>query len=126
MPLAPGGTADLLPRMVGEKLTLKWGQPVIVENKPGGALHLATEHVFRAEPDGYTLLLAPQGPMVLSPSLYSKLGYDPAAFMPVTIMARLPYVFVVQSESAGVDHSRNWSHSRRPIRTRSISARRRR
>ena len=94
MPLAPGGTADTLPRMVGEKLTLKWGQPVIVENKPGGALHLATEHVFRAAPDGYTLLLAPQGPIVLSPSLYSKLGYDPAAFTPITIMARLPYLFV--------------------------------
>ena len=95
VPLAPGGTADTLPRMVGEKLTLKWGQPVIVENKPGGALHLATEHVFRSAPDGYTLLLAPQGPIVLSPNLYAKLGYDPAAFVPVTIMARLPYLFVV-------------------------------
>ena len=95
VPLAPGGTADTLPRMVGEKVTLRWGQPVIVENKPGGALHLATEHVFRSAPDGYTLLLAPQGPIVLSPSLYSKLGYDPAAFVPVTIMARLPYLFVV-------------------------------
>ncbi len=95
VPLAPGGTADTLPRMVGEKLTLKWGQPVIIENKPGGALHLATEHVFRSAPDGYTLLLAPQGPIVLSPNLYSKLGYDPAAFAPVTIMARLPYLFVV-------------------------------
>ena len=94
VPLAPGGTADTLPRMVGEKLTLKWGQPVIVENKPGGALHLATEHVFRSAPDGYTLLLAPQGPIVLSPNLYSKLGYDPAAFTPITIMARLPYRFV--------------------------------
>ena len=87
IPLAPGGTADTLPRMVGEKLTLKWGQPVIIENRPGGALHLASEHVFRAAPDGYTLLLAPQGPIVLSPNLYSKLGYDPAAFAPVTIMA---------------------------------------
>ena len=95
IPLAPGGTADLLPRMVGEKLSIKWGQPVIIENKPGGALHIATEHVYRAEPDGYTLLLAPQGPLVLSPSLYSKLGYDPSAFVPVTVLARLPYVFVV-------------------------------
>ena len=95
VPLAPGGTADLLPRMVGEKLTIKWGQPVVVENRPGGALHVATEAVARSEPDGYTLLLAPQGPLVLSPSLYSKLGYDPSAFVPVTVLARLPYVFVV-------------------------------
>jgi tripartite-type tricarboxylate transporter receptor subunit TctC len=94
VPLAPGGTSDLLPRMIGEKLTLRWGQPVIVENKPGGALHLGTEAVARAAPDGYTLLLAPQGPLVLSPSLYAKLGYDPAAFVPVTLLARLPYVFV--------------------------------
>jgi tripartite-type tricarboxylate transporter receptor subunit TctC len=95
VPLAPGGTADLLPRMVGEKLTLKWGQPVVVENRPGGALHIGTEAVFNADPDGYTLLLAPQGPLVLSPTLYKKLKYDPAAFVPVTVLATLPYVFVV-------------------------------
>lgn len=94
VPLVPGGTSDLLPRMIGEKLTLRWGQPVIVENKPGGALHIGTEAVARAEPDGYTLLLAPQSPLVLSPHLYRKLGYDPAAFVPVTILARLPYLFV--------------------------------
>jgi len=94
VPLVPGGTSDLLPRMIGEKLTARWGQPVIVENKPGGALHLGTEAVARAAPDGYTLLLAPQGPLVLSPSLYRKLSYDPAAFVPVTVLARLPYVFV--------------------------------
>ncbi|MBX9777823.1 MAG: tripartite tricarboxylate transporter substrate binding protein [Xanthobacteraceae bacterium] len=94
VPLAPGGTSDLLPRMIGEKLTLRWGQPVIVENRPGGALHLGTEAVARSAPDGYTLLLAPQSPLVLSPHLYRKLGYDPAAFVPVTILARLPYLFV--------------------------------
>lgn len=94
VPLAPGGTSDLLPRMVGEKLTQRWGQPVIIENKPGGALHLGTEAVARAAPDGYTLLLAPQGPLVLSPSLYRKLSYDPSAFVPVTVLARLPYLFV--------------------------------
>ncbi len=94
VPLAPGGTSDLLPRLVGEKLTLRWGQPVIIENKPGGALQIGTEAVARAAPDGYTLLLAPQGPLVLGPHLYRKLSYDPAAFVPVTILARLPYVFV--------------------------------
>jgi tripartite-type tricarboxylate transporter receptor subunit TctC len=94
VPLAPGGTSDLLPRMVGEKLAQRWGQPVIIENKPGGALHLGTDAVARAAPDGYTLLLAPQGPLVLSPSLYEKLSYDPAAFVPITILARLPYLFV--------------------------------
>jgi tripartite-type tricarboxylate transporter receptor subunit TctC len=95
VPVAAGGTADLLPRIVGEKFSERWGQPVVIENKTGGALHLGTEAVFRADPDGYTLLAAPQGPIVLSPSLYSKLAYDPAAFVPVTVMARLPYVLVV-------------------------------
>lgn len=99
VPLAPGGTADLLPRLVGEKLTLRWGQPVIIENRPGGALHIGAEAVARAAPDGYTLLLAPQGPLVLSPSLYRKLAYDPAAFVPVTILARLPYVFVANPKA---------------------------
>src|SRR5262245_26124134 len=94
VPLVPGGTSDLLPRMIGEKLTLRWGQPVIIENKPGGALQVGTEAVARAAPDGYTLLLAPQGPLVLSPSLNAKLSYDPAAFVPITILARLSYVFV--------------------------------
>src|SRR5688572_22405911 len=68
VPLVPGGTSDMLPRLVGEKLSLRWGQPVIVENKPGGALHIGTEAAARSAPDGYTLLLAPQGPLVLSPS----------------------------------------------------------
>ena len=52
------------------KATRRWGQPVIIENKPGGALHIGTETVARAAPDGYTLLLAPQSPLVLSPTLY--------------------------------------------------------
>ncbi len=95
VPVAAGGTADLLPRIIGEKLTARWGQPVVIENKTGGALHLGTEAVYRAEPDGYTLLAAPQSPIVLSQSLYSKLSYDPASFVPVTVMGRLSYVLVV-------------------------------
>ena len=95
VPVAAGGTADLLPRIIGEKLTERWGQAVVIENKTGGALHIATEAVARAEPDGYTLLATPQSTLVLSQSLYSKLNYDPTAFVPVTVMGRLPYVLVV-------------------------------
>jgi tripartite-type tricarboxylate transporter receptor subunit TctC len=95
VPVAAGGTADLLPRIIGEKLTERWGQPVVVENKTGGALHIGSEAVYRADPDGYTLLATPQSALVLSQSLYSKLGYDPTKFVPVTVMARLPYVLVV-------------------------------
>jgi tripartite-type tricarboxylate transporter receptor subunit TctC len=94
VPLPPGVTADTLPRLIGEKLTLKWGQPVVIENRPGAAQNLGAEAVAKSEPDGYTLLATPQGPLVISQSLYPKLGFDPAAFVPVTVLAHLPYVLV--------------------------------
>jgi tripartite-type tricarboxylate transporter receptor subunit TctC len=94
VPLPPGATADTLPRIIGEKLTAKWGQPVIIENRPGAAQNLGAEAVARADPDGYTLLATPQGPLTVSASMFAKLNFDPAAFVPVTVMAQLPYVLV--------------------------------
>src|SRR4051812_4380252 len=99
VPLPPGATADTLPRLIGEKLTAKWGQPVIIENRPGAAQNLGAEMVAKAEPDGYTLLATPQGPLTISPYLYHRLGFDPAAFVPITIMASLPYVLVTHPGS---------------------------
>jgi len=95
VPLAPGGTADVLPRIIAEKLALRFGHPVIVENRAGGGQLIGTEAVARAEPDGYTLLASAAGPLVVNPSLIPNLSYDPAAFAPITIMASLPYVLVV-------------------------------
>src|SRR5215216_958314 len=89
VPLPPGATADTLPRIIGEKLTLKWGQPVVIENRPGAAQNLGAEVVAKSEPDGYTLLATPQGPLVISQSLYPKLGFDPTAFVPITVLAHL-------------------------------------
>src|SRR5712675_1226336 len=74
VPLPPGATADTLPRIIGEKLTAKWGQPVIIENRPGAAQNLGAEAVARAEPDGYTLLATPQGPLTVSASIFAKLN----------------------------------------------------
>ena len=99
VPLPPGATADTLPRLIGEKLTTKWGQPVVIENRPGAAQNLGAEMVAKAEPDGYTLLATPQGPLTISPYLYPRLGFDPAAFVPITIMAALPYVLVTHPGS---------------------------
>ena len=56
VPLPPGATADTLPRLIGEKLTAKWGQPVVIENRPGAAQNLGAELVAKSEPDGYTRL----------------------------------------------------------------------
>jgi tripartite-type tricarboxylate transporter receptor subunit TctC len=95
VPLPPGPIADTLPRLIADKLTARWGQPVIIENRPGAAQNLGAEVVARAAPDGYTLLATPQGPLVVSQHFYPRLGFDPTAFVPVTVMAALPYTLVV-------------------------------
>jgi tripartite-type tricarboxylate transporter receptor subunit TctC len=95
VPLPPGPIADTLPRLIADKLTARWGQPVIIENRPGAAQNLGAEVVARAAPDGYTLLATPQGPLVVSQHFYPTLGFDPSAFVPVTVMAALPYTLVV-------------------------------
>jgi tripartite-type tricarboxylate transporter receptor subunit TctC len=98
VPFAPGGAADTLPRLIGEKLSAKWGQPVIVENRPGATGNVGAEAVARAEPDGYTLLGAPPPPLAVNQNLFPKLGFDPAAFVPVTIIAAVPNVLVVHPD----------------------------
>jgi len=95
VPFPAGGSADLLPRVVAEKLTEKWGQPVIVDNRPGAAGNIGADAVFRAEPDGYTLLSSPPPPLVINKLLYPKLSYDPAQFVPITVIGAIPNVLLV-------------------------------
>ena len=95
VPLPPGPVADLVPRLIGEKLAAKWKQPVIIENRPGAALNIGAEAVARAEPDGYTLLATPPGPLVVSQHFFPKLAFDPRSFVPVSIMVEVPAVLVV-------------------------------
>jgi tripartite-type tricarboxylate transporter receptor subunit TctC len=95
VPFPPGGSADLMPRAVSEKLTTRWGQPVVVENRPGAAGNIGAELVYKAEPDGYTLLSAPPPPLVINPSLYPKLAFDPSQFVPVTLIGSIPNVMLV-------------------------------
>ena len=95
VPLPPGANGDLMPRILGQQLSAKFGQPVVIENRSGAAQNLGAEIAYRAEPDGYTLLATPQGPLVISPSFVPKLNFDPSLFVPITIMARLPYILVV-------------------------------
>jgi tripartite-type tricarboxylate transporter receptor subunit TctC len=95
VPLPPGANGDLMPRILGQQLSIKLGQPVVIENRSGAAQNLGAEIAYRAEPDGYTLLATPQGPLVISPSFIPKLSFDPSQFVPITIMARLPYILVV-------------------------------
>jgi len=98
VPFPAGGAADALPRIVGERLTAKWGQPVVVENRVGASGSIGAEAVWRAEPDGYTLLATPPAPLVINPSLYARLAYDPTQFVPVSVVAAIPSVLLVNAE----------------------------
>jgi tripartite-type tricarboxylate transporter receptor subunit TctC len=99
VPFAPGGASDLMPRLVGEKLAAMWGQPVVIENRPGAAGNIGMEAGARAAADGYTLLAAPNGNLVVNPHMYSKLAYDVFRDLaPVTRIAAVQNVLVVHPD----------------------------
>lgn len=94
VPFPPGGSADANPRLLAPRLAEKWGQPVLVENRVGAAGNVGSEFVAKADPDGHVLLATPPGPLSIHQSLYSKLAFDPEAFVPVTVMSIIPNVLV--------------------------------
>ena len=95
----PGGGNDLIARIVAARLQEKLGQPVVVDNKPGAQSIVAAELVAKAAPDGYTLLVAPSGPLTINPAVYAKLPYDPARdFVPVSLLAEFPLLLAVGAE----------------------------
>ncbi len=95
VPFPAGGSADVIPRVVGDFLSRKWGQPVVIENRPGAAGNIGSELVAKSDPDGYTLLSAPPPPLVINHNLYPKLNFDPTQFIPIVVMARIPNALVV-------------------------------
>ena len=95
-PYAAGGGSDTLARIIAQKLYDAWGQPVIVENRPGGGGILGAETVAHATPDGYTYLVTPSAVLTINPHLYSKLRYDTFKdFAPVSMATNSPYYLVV-------------------------------
>jgi len=93
----PGSASDLVARLVGQKFTEAWGKPVVIDNVIGAAGNIAAERVAKAVADGYTLALAAQGPIVVSPSLY-RLSYEPGKdFAPVSQVAVSPNLLVVHN-----------------------------
>jgi tripartite-type tricarboxylate transporter receptor subunit TctC len=98
VPAAPGSTTDTLARLIADQLAQKWGKPTIVENIPGGAMNIGATAVARAAPDGYTMMVAPPAPLSFSHLLYKDLGFEPAKFVPVTMLAKIPNVLVVRKE----------------------------
>src|SRR5829696_4940151 len=99
VPFPAGGTADAIPRFVGDWLSRKWGQPVVVENRTGAAGNIGAEQVYHSAPDGYTLLSSPPPPLVINHNLYPKLGYDPTKFEPVIVMAQVPNALMVNPDN---------------------------
>jgi tripartite-type tricarboxylate transporter receptor subunit TctC len=99
VPFAPGGASDLMPRLVAEKLSTMWGQPVLMENRPGAAGNIGMEAGAKSPADGYTLLSAPNGNLVVNPHMYSKLAYDVFKDLaPITRIAAVQNVLVVHPD----------------------------
>ncbi|MDF3833923.1 tripartite tricarboxylate transporter substrate binding protein [Cupriavidus basilensis] len=96
VPYAAGGGSDFLARSIGQALSARLGQPVVVDNKPGGNTAIAAAETARAPADGYTVLSADNGTLVFNPALYKTLSYNPAKDLaPVTLLGRFPMILVV-------------------------------
>ncbi len=93
-----GGGVDTITRLVTDKMRATLGQPLVVENKAGVSGSLAAETVFKADPDGYTLLASQPAPITTAPFLYKSLNYTPAELIPVAIMSHVPNVVLVRKD----------------------------
>jgi tripartite-type tricarboxylate transporter receptor subunit TctC len=100
VPFPAGGTADILPRIIAQKLRERWNQPVVVENKSGAGGNIGAASVATAPPDGYTLLASPPGPLAINESLYKPdaLGFSPSDLEPVTVLGTVPNVLDVRPD----------------------------
>jgi tripartite-type tricarboxylate transporter receptor subunit TctC len=99
VPFPAGGPADTIARVLGQKMTEQWGQPVIIENRAGGNTAIGAQAVAKSAPDGYTLLVAMDVTMVMNPLLYSNLSYDPLKdLVPITLLTRSMSLIVVRSD----------------------------
>ena len=98
VPFAPGGGTDTGARWVAQKLSERWGQAVVVDNKPGGSGIIGSDFVARARPDGYTILMSNAQTGAVNPSLFKKMPYNAAtAFTPISLVAELPLVLLVNA-----------------------------
>ena len=98
VPFPPGGINDILARLVAQSLQEKWGQPIVIENKTGAGGNIGADLAYQAAPDGYTLLVAPPGPLAINQSLYKQLSYEPEEFVPITGLGKVPNLFIVRKD----------------------------
>ena len=96
VPFPPGGSTDIFARMLGDKLSQSWKQPIIVENKPGASGQIAVDALLKAPADGYTIFMGHIGTLAVNPSLFETLNYNPQKdLMPVSRIATVPNILVV-------------------------------
>ena len=101
VPQTPGGASDALARIVGQKLSEKWGQPVVIENRAGAGGNVGMEVVLAAPADGYTMLMTYVGTQAINGALYKKLTFDPGKdFVPIATLATVPFVIVSKPDAA--------------------------
>jgi tripartite-type tricarboxylate transporter receptor subunit TctC len=93
----PGGSLDVITRVVCQKLSERFGQPVVVENRPGAGGNIGATAVATAAPDGYTLLSTPPGPLTINQFLYREMPYDPAKLVPVMMLSSMPNVITART-----------------------------
>jgi tripartite-type tricarboxylate transporter receptor subunit TctC len=98
VPFPGGGINDVLARIVGDKLSAKWGQPVVVENRTGAGGNIGAEVAAQADPDGYTVFVSAPGPLAINHMLYKKLSYTPADFVPITLIGSVPNLVIVRKD----------------------------
>jgi tripartite-type tricarboxylate transporter receptor subunit TctC len=104
VPFAPGGTSSIVARAVGAEMEKGLGQPIIIDNKPGGGGNVAMQDVANAEPDGYTLIIGHLGTLAVNPFMFDKLPFDTNRdFAAVSLLAKVPNIFVVHADVAAKD-----------------------
>ena len=96
VPFPAGGTGDVLPRIVADRLSERWRQPVTIENHAGAGGNIGTAAVAGSSPDGYVLLASPPGPIAINDNLYKKLSYQPSSSSPIIVLGTVPNVLVVK------------------------------
>jgi len=100
VPFPAGGVTDLAARLVGQSLSIKWGQPVVIENRPGAGGLLGVEQVLKSEPDGYTILMSTNGELVIHPAASAKPRFDPLSdLIPITMATITSYAWVANNGS---------------------------
>jgi tripartite-type tricarboxylate transporter receptor subunit TctC len=98
VPFPAGGINDVLARIAADKLQVKWGQPIVIEQKTGAGGNIGADLAAHAEPDGHTLFITAPGPLAINQNLYRQLSYKPEDFVPITVLGGVPNVVIVRKE----------------------------